>query len=42
VFLESVLAGEADGLVSFALRHRVDEVIVEDGTVRGVRGAVRC
>ncbi|MFB9312564.1 FAD-binding dehydrogenase [Nocardioides plantarum] len=40
VFEEPVLAGEARGLVRFAFRHQVDEVIVEDGTVVGVRGSV--
>jgi len=40
VFLEPVLAGEERGLVTFAFRHRVDELIVEAGAVRGVRGAV--
>jgi predicted oxidoreductase len=39
VFLEPVLAGEEDGLVEFAFRHRVDELIVEDGAVVGIRGA---
>ncbi|MDO3650858.1 FAD-binding dehydrogenase [Nocardia mangyaensis] len=40
VFLEPVLAGEARGLVRFAFRHRVDELIVEDGAVTGVTGSV--
>ncbi|TSD99406.1 FAD-binding dehydrogenase [Skermania sp. ID1734] len=40
VFLEPVLAGERDGLVSFAFRRRVDELIVENGAVVGVRGSV--
>ncbi|MFF2083059.1 FAD-binding dehydrogenase [Nocardia sp. NPDC058176] len=40
VFLEPVLAGEARGLVRFAFRHRVDELIVEDGAVTGVTGGV--
>ena len=31
--------GEQRGLVEFAFRHRVDELIVEDGAVVGVRGA---
>jgi uncharacterized protein len=39
VFLEPVLEGERRGLVRFAFRHRVDELIVEDGAVTGVRGA---
>ncbi len=40
VFLASVLAAERRGLVRFAFRHRVDELIVEDGAAVGVRGAV--
>ncbi|HEX4008859.1 MAG TPA: FAD-binding dehydrogenase [Solirubrobacteraceae bacterium] len=40
VFREPVLAAERRGLVRFAFRHRVDELIVEDGAVIGVRGAV--
>jgi hypothetical protein len=40
IFLEPVLAGERRGLVEFAHRHRVDELIVEDGAVVGVRGTV--
>jgi predicted oxidoreductase len=40
VFLEPVLAAERRGLVRFAFRHRVDEVIVRDGAVAGVRGSV--
>jgi uncharacterized protein len=40
VFREPVLAAERRGLVRFAFRHRVDELIVEDGTVAGVRGVV--
>ncbi|MFC4372779.1 FAD-binding dehydrogenase [Nocardia halotolerans] len=40
VFLEPVLAAEARGLVRFAFRHRVDDLIVEDGAVTGVRGSV--
>jgi uncharacterized protein len=40
VFAEPLLAGEQRGLVRFAFRHRVDEVIVEDGRAVGVRGAV--
>ncbi len=50
VFAEPVLAAERAGLVEFAFRHRVDELIVEgrepgapdagDGVVVGVRGAV--
>ncbi|QGK70328.1 FAD-binding dehydrogenase [Allosaccharopolyspora coralli] len=40
VFAEPVLAGETRGLVSFAFRHQVDELVVEDGAVVGVRGSV--
>jgi predicted oxidoreductase len=40
VFAEPVLAAERRGLVRFAFRHRVDELIVHDGAVVGVRGAV--
>jgi uncharacterized protein len=40
VFAEPVLAAERRGLVEFAFRHRVDELVVEDGAVTGVRGAV--
>ena len=38
IFAEPVLEGEQRGLVEFAFRHRVDELIVEDGAVVGVRG----
>jgi len=40
VFAEPVLAAERRGLVEFAFRHRVDELVVEQGAVVGVRGAV--
>lgn len=40
IFLEPVLRGERDGLVTFAFRHQVDELIVEDGVAVGVRGTV--
>jgi len=40
VFLEPVLAAEQRGLVEFAFRHQVDELIVQDGTVVGARGSV--
>ncbi len=40
VFAEPVVAGERRGLVSFAFRHQVDDLIVEDGAVVGVRGSV--
>ncbi|MFD5465959.1 FAD-binding dehydrogenase [Kitasatospora sp. NPDC127059] len=40
-FLRPVLRAERGGLVRFAFRHRVDELLTEeDGTVVGVRGAV--
>ncbi len=38
VFLEPVEAGERRGQVVFKHRHRVDEIIVEDGAAVGVRG----
>jgi predicted oxidoreductase len=38
VFLEPVLEAEANGFVAFDHRHRVDELIVEDDRVTGVRG----
>ncbi|MBO9532366.1 MAG: FAD-binding dehydrogenase [Solirubrobacteraceae bacterium] len=40
VFAEPVLAAAERGLVTFAHRHRVDELIVEEGEVTGIRGAV--
>ncbi|MGW6929837.1 FAD-binding dehydrogenase [Lentzea sp. NPDC054927] len=40
VFVEPVLAAERSGLVRFAFRHQVDELVVEDGAVVGVRGSV--
>jgi uncharacterized protein len=40
VFLEPVLEAERKGLVSFAFRHQVDDLIVSDGAVIGVRGTV--
>ncbi|MEY1673372.1 FAD-binding dehydrogenase [Gordonia sp. ABKF26] len=39
VFAEPVLEAERRGLVEFRFRHRVDELIVEDGTAVGIRGA---
>jgi len=38
-FIDRVRAGAAAGLVDLRFRHRVDELIVEDGAVVGVRGA---
>lgn len=40
VFAEPVEQAEIAGLVQFAFRHRVDELIVEDGSCAGVRGTV--
>ncbi|MBB4686226.1 FAD-binding dehydrogenase [Amycolatopsis jiangsuensis] len=40
VFAEPVLDGERRGLVRFAFRHQVDELVVEDGVTTGVRGTV--
>ena len=40
VFLDPVLRGESDGLVRFAFRHQVDDLLVEDDAVVGVRGTV--
>ncbi|ALG86322.1 FAD-binding dehydrogenase [Gordonia phthalatica] len=40
VFAEPVLEAEKRGLVTFAFRHRVDDLIVEDGVAVGVRGRV--
>ncbi|MET9486265.1 FAD-binding dehydrogenase [Nocardia sp. NPDC006630] len=40
VFLEPVLAAEKRGQVGFAFRHRVDELVVTDEVVTGVRGSV--
>ena len=39
-FLPSVLDAESRGLVTFAFRHQVDELVVEGGAVVGVRGTV--
>ncbi|RLV57188.1 FAD-binding dehydrogenase [Aeromicrobium phragmitis] len=38
VFAEPVLEAERRGLVEFGFRHRVDDLVVEDGAVVGVRG----
>jgi predicted oxidoreductase len=40
IFAEPVLDAERRGLVRFEFRHRVDELILEDGAVAGVRGTV--
>jgi len=39
IFAEPVLEAEKRGLVEFRFRHRVDELVVEDGAAVGVRGA---
>ncbi|MEO9329400.1 FAD-binding dehydrogenase [Gordonia aurantiaca] len=39
VFAEPVLEYEKQGLVEFRFRHRVDELVVENGAAVGVRGA---
>ncbi|GAA2084392.1 FAD-binding dehydrogenase [Aeromicrobium tamlense] len=39
-FADPVLAAETGGLVQFAFRHQVDELVVEDGAVVGIRGSV--
>ncbi|TDP28407.1 FAD-binding dehydrogenase [Nocardia ignorata] len=40
VFAEPVERAETAGLVRFAFRHRVDELIIENGSCTGVRGSV--
>lgn len=40
IFAEPVLAAAKRGLVRFLWRHQVDELLVSDGAVRGVRGSV--
>jgi predicted oxidoreductase len=40
IFAEPVLAAERNGQVRFEFRHQVDELIIEDGAVAGVRGTV--
>lgn len=40
IFAEPVLRGEKQGLVRFAFRHQVDELVTEDGAVVGVRGTL--
>jgi uncharacterized protein len=39
-FLAALREGAARGLVEFAFRHRVDELVTRDGAVVGVRGAL--
>jgi predicted oxidoreductase len=40
IFAEPVLAAERRGLVTFAFRHQVDDLVIENGRVVGVRGTV--
>jgi predicted oxidoreductase len=40
IFAEPVLEAERRGLVEFRFRHQVDDLVVEDGAVVGVRGTV--
>lgn len=40
IFAEPVERGEAAGLVRFAFRHQVDDLVVDGGAVVGVRGSV--
>ncbi len=40
IFREPVLEGEQHGLVRFAFRHQVDELIIEQGAAVGVRGTI--
>jgi predicted oxidoreductase len=40
VFCDPVLEGERRGLVEFAFRHRVDELVVHNGAAVGVRGCM--
>jgi uncharacterized protein len=39
-FERRVREAAAEGLVTFAFRHRVDDLVITDGTVTGVRGTV--
>ncbi|HEY5853287.1 MAG TPA: FAD-binding dehydrogenase [Aldersonia sp.] len=40
IFARRVAAGADRGLVRFAYRHRVDDIVVTDGAATGVRGAI--
>ncbi|NLE78241.1 MAG: FAD-binding dehydrogenase [Rhodococcus sp.] len=40
VFAEPVERAEQAGMVQFAFRHRVDELIIDDGSCVGIRGSV--
>jgi len=39
-FVRKAIQAERDGLLTFAFRHRVDDLVVDGGAVTGVRGAV--
>ncbi|HEY7988136.1 MAG TPA: FAD-binding dehydrogenase [Lapillicoccus sp.] len=39
-FVRKAAQAERDGLLTFAFRHRVDDLVVDDGTVTGVSGTV--
>ncbi|QLJ02053.1 FAD-binding dehydrogenase [Streptomyces sp. NEAU-sy36] len=39
-FVEHARRAARDGLLTFHHRHQVDELVIEDGTARGVRGTV--
>lgn len=39
-FADYALAAEKSGLVTFFNRHRVDELLISDGAVQGIKGAV--
>src|SRR4029077_868184 len=39
-FVRRARAAEGRGLLRFGFRHRVDELLVDNGTVTGVRGGV--
>jgi predicted oxidoreductase len=39
-FVRKAIQAERDGLLTFAFRHRVDDLVVEGGAVTGVHGAV--
>ena len=38
--MRKAIQAERDGLLTFAFRHRVDDLVVDGGAVTGVRGAV--
>jgi predicted oxidoreductase len=39
-FVRKAIQAESDGRLTFAFRHRVDDLVVDGGTVTGVRGTV--